>query len=192
MMLPNLMAAVTSVADRYLTLLRVHPHRTYNYAKRGFFGLPVIDVERHGPKCRIGEPWIYFAVPGEARLAALSLHDRLYVGAQTQDRMFRGDGMGGDNFHHAEMRAGKGNDSLVAMLKTGTKIAIYRALAERVAEVIKSSPDLDRLQALAQQPRTSTKHLGWWYEQYMLHSEAGQWRWNSAPASRDVSKLFTN
>lgn len=192
MTLPSLTATVASVAERYLTLLRVHPHRTYDYAKRGFFGLPVIEVEMHGPKCRIGESWVYFAVSNQANPTALGAGDRLYVGAQTQDRMFRGDGMGGDNFHHAEMRAGRGDDNPVTMLKSGGKIAIFRARADRVADVIKNRPELQRLQVLAQQPRTPAKHLGWWFEQYILYSEPGQWRWNTALASREISRLFAS
>jgi len=189
-MLPSLTSAVASAAERYLTLLRVHPSRTYDYAARRCFGLPVIEVERHGPKCRIGESWIYFAFPDAASPAAPTDADKLYVGAQTQDRMFRGDGMGGDNFHHAEMRAGRGDDTPAAMLKMGRKIAIFRARSERVADVIESRPELERLRILRRQPRTATKHLGWWYEQYILHSEAGQWRWNTATASRDITRLF--
>lgn len=187
---PSLTSTIASVAERYLTLLGVHPSRTYNYAKRGFVGLPVIEVERHGPKCRIGESWIYFAVPDRANPTVLDAEDRLYVGAQTQDRMFRGDNMGGDNFHHAEMRAGKGADTPVALLKNGGRIAVYRARADRVVDAIRVRPDLSALQVLATQPRTSTRHLGWWFEQYVLLSEPGQWRWNTTPAARDIARLF--
>lgn len=121
-------------------MLRVHPTQTYNYAKRNFFNLPVIDVQLHGRKCTIGESWLYFAIPAEAARSALRREDRLYVGAQTQDRMFRGDGLDGRNFHHAEMRAGNGEDSPEAFLKTGYQIAIYRVSAESIAKIVPRTP----------------------------------------------------
>ena len=190
MSIPNLISSAAPVAERYLTLLRAHPTRTYNYAKRGYFDLPIIEVEQHGPKCKQGESWIYIAVPNGADLLTLKAGERLYVGAQTQDRMFRGDGMDGSNYHHAEMRAGNGNDTPLNFLRAGNRIAIYRAQAERIAAIVQAQPALSRLQILLQQPRTPTKHLGWWFEQYVLFSEPNQWRWNTAPANKLLSRLF--
>jgi len=192
MPLPNLLPSIATVAERYLTLLRVHPTKIYNYAKRGFVGLPIIEVEQHGPKCKQGESWIYFAVPDGADLIALKPSERLYVGAQTQDRMFRGDGLDGANYHHAEMRAGNGDDTPLTFLRAGRRIAIYRAQADRIAAMIQTQPSLSRLQVLLQQPRTPTKHLGWWFEQYVLFSEPRQWRWNTAPANKVVALLFAS
>lgn len=174
MSLPNLLSSAASVAERYLTLLRAHPTKTYSYAKRGYFDLPVIEVEQYGPKCRQGESWIYFAVPDGADLRALRAGERLYVGAQTQDRMFRGDGLDGANYHHAEMRAGNGHDTPLSFLQAEYRIAVYRAQADRIAAVVQAQPALSRLQVLVQQPRTPTKHLGWWFEQYVLFSEPRQ------------------
>lgn len=190
MSLPDLLSAAAPVAERYLTLLRVHPTRTYNYAARGYFDLPVIEVEQHAPKCKQGESWLYFAVPEAAAISALQQTDRLYVGAQTQDRMFRGDGLDGTNYHHAEMRAGNGSDTPVNFLKTDGRIAIYRARSDRIASQILARPELRHLHALTQQPRTKTKHLGWWMEQYVLFSQAGQWRWNTAKADKSLPTLF--
>ncbi len=188
--LPNLFAHLAPVAERYLTLLRVHPSRRYNYAKRGFFDLPVIDVSQHGPKCKQGETWLYFAVPATACLTALAPQDRLYVGAQTQDRMFRGDGLDGNNYHHAEMRAGNGSDNPAAFLASGQQISVCRVPAHRIQTVISETPALEPLRVLAEQPRTPKKHLGWWYEQYILFSEPKQWRWNTAVADKSLAKLF--
>lgn len=192
MTLPSLTAAAASVAERYLSLLRVRPQATYRNDAKFNRDFEVIDFERHGPKCARGESWIYFAFTENANPVAAKPGERLYVGAQTQDRMFRGDDMDGDNFHHAQMRAGNGNDTLVALLMQGVRIAVFRARSEHVAEAITARTELNRLRILAQQPRTSRRHLGWWYEQYILHSEPGQWRWNTATASRDVSRLFAS
>ncbi|MBY0265253.1 MAG: hypothetical protein K2W84_02495 [Burkholderiales bacterium] len=192
MLLPNLLPFAATVAERYLTLLRAHPTKTYDYARRGYFGLPIIEVEQHGRKCKQGESWIYFAVPDGADLRALKAGERLYVGAQTQDRMFRGDGMGGENYHHAEMRAGNGDDTPLALLRSGNRIAIYRAQANRIATIVQEQAELSRLQILLQQPHTPTKHLGWWFEQYVLFSEPRQWRWNTASAHKALSRLFAS
>lgn len=191
MLLPSLLPAAARVAERYLTLLRAHPTNTYNYAVRGYFGFPVFDIEQHGPKCKQGESWLYFAVPEKADPSALKIGERLYIGAQTQDRMFRGDQLDGSNYHHAEMRAGNGSDTPLAYLEAGNRVVIYRARAERLAAQIITDPSLTMLQVLEKQPRTPKKHLGWWFEQYVLYTEPAQWRWNTASADKDLIKLFS-
>jgi len=190
MTLPNLIPAVAAVAERYITLKGVHPNKTYNYAARRFYGLPVFQSELHSEKCKIGESWLYLAVPAEADLKTLSRQDRLYIGAQTQDRMFRGDGMGGQNFHHAEMRAGNVNDTPLEFLRSGRSVVIYRAHADSVAAIIQADPKFEPLRPIVQQPRTTKRHLGWWLEQFVLHAERDQWRWNTAPADRALVSLF--
>jgi hypothetical protein len=35
------------------------------------------------------------------------------------------------------------------------------------------------------------KHAGYWLEQFILHREQGQWRWNTAPAASEVNRLLT-
>jgi len=191
MNLPSLIPAAASVAERYITLTRVHPSRTYDYAKRGMFGLPVFESHLHASKCKSGESWIYFAIPEGASPKALRPQDRLYVGAQTQDRMFRGDGMRGENFHHAQMRAGNGADTPHALLTGGKSIVIYRSAAQRLSAAIEADPTLARLRTLVEQPQTAKQHLGWWYEQYVLLSEPGQWRWNTATADAALARLFS-
>lgn len=190
MNLPSLIPAAAKAAEKYITIKRAHPTLTYNYAARGFFGLPVFECDVHAPKCKIGESWTYFAVPDGADLRALQARERLYVGAQTQDRMFRGDGMRGGNFHHAQLRAGNGADTALAHLQSGRQIVIYRARAERLAAIIQADPGLEILRVLLRQPLTAKQHLGWWFEQYVLLSEAGQWRWNSASSDHTLSRLF--
>lgn len=188
--LPDLTAYIAPFAERYLTLLSVHPSKFYNYAKRGLYNLPVIEFSQHAPKCKRGESWLYFATPLKASLCNLTHQEQLYVGAQTQDRMFRGDGMNGKNYHHSEMRNGNGNDNPVEFLASGKQIGIYRLTGKLIEEIVSQTPELEPLNILAQQPRTSRRHLGWWYEQYVLHSEQGRWRWNTASADQSVVRLF--
>ena len=176
--------------EHYLTLERVHPTRTYNYAKRGYKDLPIIEVTRHRPKCKIGESWLYVAVPAEAHLGGLGSGEKLYVGAQTRDRMFRGDGMDGNNYHHAEMRAGNGDDNPVNFLKAGQKIHIHRISAEEIEATVAKTPAMTSLVRLLQQPRTVRKHMGYWFEQYILFHEHVQWRWNTATANNGIRMLL--
>ena len=189
-MLPSLTPLAAKFAEPYIRILRAHPTKTYNYETRGAFNFPIFEIERHGQKCKKGESWIYFAIPEGADLYGLKNEERLYVGAQTQDRMFRGDGMGGANFHHADMRAGRGKDTPLVFLRGGRQIVIYRAQAERIAAHIREDSKYTQLRVLELQPRTPKRHLGWWFEQYVLYSEPNQWRWNIAAADKDLMKLF--
>jgi hypothetical protein len=189
---PNLIAHLGPIAERYLTLLRVHPTNRYKYSKRTDIDFPVIEIDRHGPKCKAGESWLYFAVPTTALIPLLTPNDRLYVGAQTQDRMFRGDGLRGNNYHHAEMRAGNGSDNPAAYLASGQEIAIYRVQSQQITAMVSEMSELEVLRELAKQPTTPKKHLGWWFEQYVLFSEPKLWRWNTASADKSIVKLLAS
>jgi hypothetical protein len=188
--LPFLLPHVASAFERYLTLQRAHPTRTYSYAARGFSNLPVIDVSQHGPKCRQGESWMYVAIPEGASIHSLAADERLYVGAQTQDRMFRGDECDGANYHHAEMRAGNGNDNPVAYLQSGRRVEIHRLSADAIRSRVEKVLELQQLVPLLRQPRTPRRHLAWWFEQYVLYREPKQWRWNSAGADKAVAEVL--
>ncbi len=188
--LPDLVGWVAPIAEHYLTLHRAHPTHTYDYAARGVYGFPVVEHERRAPKCKMGETWTYFAIPASASLARLTDPERLYVGAQTGDRMFRGDGAGGDNFHHGEMRAGKEGDNLVAYLRSSGPVKVMRVRGDRVEAMIRREAALAALMPLLEQPRTARQHLGWWFEQYVLFSQAGRWRWNSRPADAVVARAL--
>jgi hypothetical protein len=128
--------------------------------------------------------------PLGARVGALQPDERLYVGAQTQDRMFRGDNCGGENFHHNELRTGNGMDTPVAYLRSNGKVAIHRVSAQAIAGVITKTPELANLRPLLNQPVTARKHIGYWCEQYILLTEADQWRWNTDAADSAVGKLI--
>jgi hypothetical protein len=176
--------------DLYLTLHRLHPSRTYSYAARKFFNLRVIEHTRHGSKCKAGESWVYVAVPSVATLNDLASNQRLYIGAQTQDRMFRGDNLTGENFHHAEMRRGRGEDNLESYLKLGREVKVFRIAAADVYRFAKSAQDLHSLYRLMQQPLPPRTHQAGWLEQYVLHYELPAWRWNKDGASAEVSRFL--
>lgn len=182
----NIITLLSPFFERYITLERVHPHATYNYKARNMFGVPVIEATLHRPKCSPGS-WLYVAVTMGASLASLRPGELLYVGSQTGDRMFRGDGLGGKNFHHAQMRAGNGDDNPVNFLRAGQKIDIHRVSAEQIGRAVAELPDLRYLQPLLNQP---TKHVGYWIEQLTLHTQKGLWRWNTAPADGPAIALF--
>ena len=186
----NFLSLSAPYFEQYLTLERVHPTRQYNYEKRKLFGYPVIEVTRHGPKCRIGDSWLYVAIPSGADLASLGTEDKLYVGAQTQDRMFRGDGLAGDNYHHKEMRDGNGHDNPVTFLQSGKRIEIRRISEALIARVVTQFAELAFLDPLLRQPRTRTTHTGYWFEQFILYKEPRQWRWNTASANKAVAVLI--
>lgn len=182
----NTVSLLRPYFERYITLERVHPVATYDYKARGFSGLPVIEITMHKPKCP-PDSWLYIAIPATADLGALKPTEKLYVGSQTGDRMFRGDGMGGRNFHHAQMRAGNENDNPIDFLRYGKKVTIYRISAAAIATAVSEVPSLSHLEPLLRQSR---KHIGYWFEQFILHSELGNWRWNTAPADGTAQTVF--
>jgi hypothetical protein len=185
----SLVSDLASSFEHYLTLERVDPTRTYDYPKHGY-GFPIIDVTRYGEKCKKGESWLYLAAPIEARLKCLAANEKLYVGAQTQDRMFRGSGQGGNNYHHNEMRKGNGTDNPISFLRSGQQAAIYRISAAAIERQVSSRSELAFLLPLLRQPRTPKRHVGWWFEQFILFEEPGTWRWNTDPADRAIVQAF--
>lgn len=169
----DLVEKTSSLAEKYITLESVHPTRTYSYKARNFYNLNVVKHELHAPKCAQGDSWLYYAIPAAANPSNLQLSGRLYVGAQTQDRMFRGDGLKGQNYHHAEMRSGRNGDNMVSYIRESGAVVIYRVEAGRVESMINSDKKLSELEPLLRQPRSKKKHLGWWLEQYILYSQEG-------------------
>lgn len=186
MTLMTLMTLLSSKFERYITLERVHSTATYNYKARGIFGLPVFEHTLHQPKCKT-DSWLYVAIPADSDLCSLGPDDRLYVGSQTADRMFRGDGLNGNNFHHAQMRAGNGSDNPLTFLQSGRKITIYRMSAHQIEHAVITKSELEPYHPLLQQP---TKHVGYWFEQAILRSEPDVWRWNTASADRQVGVIL--
>lgn len=186
----NILGFTASAFEKYITIHGLHGSRTYNYAKRKIFDEPVVLSTRHQPKCAIGESWIYVAIPRDSKLDNLDSSERLYVGAQTQDRMFRGDGLVGDNFHHAEMRKGKNGKNLVQYLRTGKEIEIHRAQSKVLARLVVERAQLRQLNPILSFPISTKKHLGYWFEQAVLHYEYPLWQWNFAQADKVLSKVL--
>jgi hypothetical protein len=186
----NILPFLSPSFEHYITLERVHPTQTYNYAKRNMYGLRVIEATRHLPKGKQGDSWLYVAVPSGASLETLTNDERLYVGSQTQDRMFRGDDLGGDNYHHAEMREGNGSDNPINFLHSGRKIEIHRISARSIAATLAHTGELAFLEPLTRQPRTPKSHTAYWFEQYILFVEAGRWRWNTAAATSTIVSIL--
>lgn len=180
------LATLAQHFEQYLTLVSLVPGRTYNYAARKFFNVPVIEHRRHAPKCAPGEEWAYVVVPAGADLRRLSASQRLYVGAQTSDRMFRGDDVRDENFHHAEMRRGRDRDNLESFLASKGSVEVYRQSMHRLRAQTPQDAVVRRLLAL---PTSSRQHLGYWAEQLLL-VRSGPWRWNVAtPSSSTVERL---
>ena len=182
----NLLALLSSYFEHYLTFDRVNPTETYNYAARRLYCLPVVDVTMRQPKCQRGS-WLYVATPENATLASLGAGEKLYVGSQTTDRMFRGDGLGGRNFHHAEMRAGNGEDNLISFLRSCGRVKLHRISAASIVRGISATSALYRLRPLLTQSR---KHVGYWFEHFVLDAEKSEWRWNTAGADKAAVTVF--
>ncbi|WP_151445818.1 hypothetical protein [Lacisediminimonas profundi] len=187
MNLPDPLKFLAPFFEHYITLEGVHPSLTYDYKARGLRNQPVIMSRRHQPKCAAGEAWTYIAVPHGAKLASLGDEERLYVGAQTSDRMFRA---GPENFHHAQMRAGNGDHNLVSYLRSTGRVAIHRIDTQRIVAGIRKEPELSRLIPITQQPASARFHMGYWFEQCLLTVHEGQWKWNTAKADGKVRRAL--
>lgn len=182
----NLVSLLSPYFEPYVTLRRVHPSQTYDYKSRGFFALPVVEVSMHKPKCS-PDSWLYVAAPAEATLTSLEPGQKLYVGSRSSDRMFRGDAMNGRNFHHAQMRAGNGDDNMVNYLRVGGRVTIHCINAGRIAGAFTEVPNLHRFRPLLAQ---TPKHVGYWLEQYVLMHELKDWRWNTAGADSSARAVL--
>jgi len=174
--------------EPYITVNRILPGSTYDYVKRGFKGLPVLDITMHQPKCTPGS-WLYVAVKAGATLARLEPDEKLYVGSQTADRMFRGDGMKGKNFHHAQMRAGNGDRNLENYVRAGGRVDIHRSRGNTIRRAIDEGKALKGFAPLVAQ---ATKHIAYWVEQIILASEPGQWAWNTNGADTATRRFVAS
>jgi len=142
----------------------------------------------HRPRCVKGESWTYIAIPLGVHLQRLDREDMLYVGAQTQDRMFRPSNA---NFDHGEMRAGHADDSLVPFLRGGREVAIHRAPAHALMTAVTTSTNLAIFRPLLGRPDDGgRRHPGWWFEQLLLYTYPGRWRWNSRDVEEPARSLL--
>lgn len=174
--------------ESYITIHGVEDSRTYNYAARGFFDLPVVRHTRHRPKCAPGESWLYVALPFGVTPATITNDDKLYVGAQTSDRMFRGDNCDMENFHHNQMRCDGKERGLVPYLRaSGGEVEIFRASTARLLPVIRAEPSARWMESLS-----GHRHFCELMESLVLLLEQPEriWKWNKkGPKAKDIDAL---
>lgn len=189
-------ASISSCFSPYLTLTGLVPGATYSYNARGSSNHPCVTLTWHQKKVGgQGQSWLYMAVKRGASLSHLVPGERLYVGSQTRDRMFRGDvARHTQNFHHADMRSEGKGDSLENYLATGEQVDILIANADTLRRAIVQDPTTmaPLIPALTAPtaPIARGKHFAYWIEQYILIEEVGQWRWNKKGADRAAIRLF--
>lgn len=184
----DLIATLASHLTPYITISGLAGH-TYTYRKR--FGDRQFPVMAHTMHQRKGAPgaMLYVAVAAEADLHQLKQGQKLYVGSQgSVDRMFRGDGLNGGNFHHAQMREGNHGQGLETHVACGGKVVIYAISSSKLAELADSIPQLRKFKQLASGEVALSRgrnHAGFWAEQTILRDELAQWAWNSQGTSSD-------
>lgn len=180
----------------YVTLIEVDDGaKPYNYEKRQMFGLPIIRHRMHLDKIR-GDSIIYMALPNEVDRRSITKNDLLYVGSQSgSDRMFRGDGLSGLNFHHAEMRKGRGYKNLLTHLNDRGSVTIFYAKGVLIAEQLSTHSFFqgysDYLRAIAESQRDKrNKKMGHGFaiEQMLLIKEGACWQWNTKGAEPHAVK----
>lgn len=184
----DLIATIASQLTPYITISGL-AGRTYTYRKR--FGDRQFPVMAHTMHQRKGAPgaMLYVAVAAEADLSQLKQGQKLYVGSQgSVDRMFRGDGLNGENFHHAQMRDGNRGQGLETYVARGGKVVIYAVSSSKLAELAGKAPQLQNFKPFATGEAALSRgrnHAGFWAEQIILRDEHGQWAWNTQGASSD-------
>lgn len=181
----DFVATIAPHVTPYLTISGL-TGRTYTYEarfkKRRF---PVLNHTMHQEKCAPGA-MLYMAVAADADVRQLKPGEKLYVGSQcANDRMFRGDGLDGENFHHAEMREGNLGQGLEAYVAQGGKVTIYTLASATLVRLAAKVPALRKMGALARGEANLPLryHGGYWAEQLILRDEFAQWAWNTQPAS---------
>lgn len=186
----------------YITIRGLVPGQTYRYAKREKSGPvfhPVVDIFMHSPKSN-KHSIVYMAVKAGAQVSNLTPGEKLYVGSQSgADRMFRGDSFDvALNFHHKEMRKGRGQANLIRYLEGGGKVDIYAAQAPDLCAYTAATPQLESLSMLlrgdiAFTEKTHLKyqhHAGYWIEQLILREENESWAWNTKGVDSIAESAF--
>ena len=183
--------------QRYITITGF-TGETYTYVarsrdKKNPEKYPVLDCQLHREKCKPGS-WLYIAVEGNSDLINLDNAQKLYVGSQKKDRMFRGDGLNGVNFHHREMRKGNGQNNLEEYLQKGGTVDIYIISKDVLERAARESPELKYIaQILADDKLKEDKSVdfpGYWYEQTILYEEKSSWSWNTKGATSNAQEVI--
>lgn len=168
--------------------------QSYTYRKRfGEKQFPVVAHTMHLKKGGVGA-MMYLAVAAGADLLALKDGQRLYVGSQSGvDRMFRGDGLKGRNFHHAQMREGNGGHGLERYLAGGGAVDVYAIASEKLIKLTATSVRMRNLGPMARGEVTLPRgrdYAGYWFEQLVLREEHRQWAWNTHGVQAEARAVF--
>jgi hypothetical protein len=137
---------------------------------------------------------LYMAIAAGTDLWSPRLGQKLYVGSQSGiDRMFRGDGLKGQNFHHAEMRNGNNGQGLINYLTSGRQVDIFQIDSTKLVELTETVPRFLRLVPMARGIVTlpmGRNYAGYWFEQLILREERNQWAWNSQGIQAEAQQVF--
>jgi len=169
----------------YMDITDLDEPNTYTYKARCGTAWPVVNNNMHRPKISKGSI-LYAAIDAEADLDNLKPEDLLYIGSQkNSDRMFRGDGLAGKNFHHLSMRKGCDGNNLTQFLSTGRKVKIYYIDENSLMEYVKKEiPDPCSVLNLKKD------HPGFILEQIVLVEGQKSWSWNSAGPHKSISSAL--
>jgi hypothetical protein len=181
----------------YISVTGLVENQTYPYreSEKGFPNerFPIVSLVLHLEKCKgKGKSWLYIAVDEDADLSTLDDKQQLYVGSQTEDRMFRGAGLKGKNFHHNEMRKGNGEQNLINYLQSEKKVKIYVIAGSKLSSLVEQLEDFKGLPPLINRPSFNSKenHPGFWFEQLILRESSTQWAWNTNGADKKAIKIM--
>ena len=177
----------------YITITGLVENKAYPYKRFPGEIFPMVSHVMHLEKCKgKGNSWLYIAVDEGANLSTLNDKQKLYVGSQTIDRMFRGDGFKGKNFHHTEMRKGNGVRNLISYLRCGNKVKIYVLQGSKLFSLTEQLEDFKKLAPLINRPSFNSKviHPGFWFEQLILRESSNQWAWNTNGADKKAIKII--
>ena len=165
---------LSSKFKKYITIKGLTGER-YNYRSKNH---PVVDYEIHKEIC-INGSWLYIAVEGNSDVLDLDDSKKLYVGCKKERaRMFRG--LNGKNFHHKQMRKGKGQNNLEGYLQIGGTVDIY--IIDILGMLDAEVTERQYMAAILAHPPKYSEHPAWWYEQIILSEEKRSWSWNKQGA----------
>ena len=167
---------------------------TYTYKARfGDKRFPIVEHKLHQKKGGT-DSMLYLSIAADADLNALKPGQKLYVGAQSGiDRMFRGDGLKGQNFHHAQMRDGNAGCGLNSYLAAGGKVVIYAVNSMLLTKLTEKNT---RFMGMAPMAKGSVKlsrgrdYAGFWFEQLILREEKSHWSWNSQGIQSEAQAIL--
>lgn len=166
----------------YMEITSIDSARTYSYKARCSTAWPVVENKMF--RSKISQSSIlYAAIDAEADLENLKPEDLLYIGSQkSSDRMFRGDNLGGKNFHHLSMRKGREGNHLTQFLNTGRRVNIYYIDENSLMEFAES--EMPESQAML---NLKKDHPGFIFEQLVLLEGHKLWSWNSDGPHKSIS-----